>query len=277
MQSYSYAEFRELDPKARAAYLAKLGELVDDFRLREAGTKSSLPRFEHKQSGIEFTLIPGGSFTLGLTNAEEKAASAIANPPPLNVSELRPAKKTSVSSFLLSTKPILFGEIKKLFGGSYLSDSYVENVDKDFPAYVQRDAAMEIARSLGCHLPREAEWEYACRANTTTLFVWGNKLLADAELSKWLDLERFDQLKSNAFGLRALFSGDWCLDEWKPSHKEDERAVPGVFTIKGGGSFFWPWQDSGEWIWCMPANRMPSTNLLENGRCGFRLVRNLPA
>jgi formylglycine-generating enzyme required for sulfatase activity len=130
-----------------------------------------------------------------------------------------------------------------------------------------------MTQSLRCRLPYEMEWEYACRANTKTLFVWGNVLPMEEELAGWLNLRRPDKWKSNAFGLYALFSGDWCNDEYRPSHEERAEVIPGVFVIKGGGSIFWPWQDE-EWIWCMPANRMPSTGLIER-KCAFRLVREL--
>ncbi len=276
MQHYNYTAFRELDPSARKNYLTRVERLLGDFQLKEVGTKSGRPPlFEHTKSQIEFGLIPSGTATIGLSEAEEKAARAIADPPPLTISEMRPTAKKTVSSLLMSTRPMGVGAVKKLFGKSYLSDYDLKNSQEDFPAYVERSAAVSMSLSLGCRLPYEVEWEYACRANTKTLFVWGNKLPSNEELTAWLDLERPDKLRRNTFGLSALFSGDWCMDEWKASHEDRAKPTPGVFVIKGGGSVFWPWQGSGEWIWCMPANRMPSTSLLEEGRCAFRLVREL--
>ena len=144
-------------------------------------------------------------------------------------------------------------------------------------AYVERSEALSFAESHGWRLPLEVEWEYAARAGTNSLFVWGDKILRDEELDKWL---RFDisegRRRRNRFGLSGLFSGDWCMDQWTSSHSPKANTKPGVFVIKGGGSIFWPWQGTGEWVWCMPANRMPSTGLSEK-RCAFRVVQELPS
>jgi hypothetical protein len=171
------------------------------------------------------------------------------------------------------------GITHRLFGGSYLSDYDLgwPDASAQVPIYVRRETALLIARSFGCRLPYEVEWEYGCRAKAQTLFVWGNELPADEELEGWLDfgLPR-EQWKSNGFGLSLLFCGEWCMDEWTGSHAGGESPTAGVYVIKGGGSVFWPWQDAEEWIWCVPANRMPSTNLFEDGMSAFRLVRELP-
>jgi formylglycine-generating enzyme len=265
--------------RSRKGYLGEIeNALKKEYRVKDPGTKAHLPPIiEHVQTGIEFALLPGGVFTMGFTDAEEKAARAITNPPPIDVAEMRPAHARTVRPFLISTTPMLLEPARRVFGDAQLSPllNMVE-YNPHAPVYVTREAASAMVASLGCRLPFEAEWEYACRGNTSSLFVWGDRLPPERTLAQWLDFGLPPRSwKSNAFGLALLFAGEWCLDEWTASHQEGAQVKQGVFVIKGGGSIFWPWQDE-EWIWCMPARRMPSTGLTSDRSAAFRLVRELP-
>ena len=279
MRHHNYEALCLLDMRSRKKYLRDLEEsLSGTFRVIDFGTKAGrMPSFEHQPSGLEFRLVPEGTFTMGFSESEERAARLIDDPPPLTMEEMRPAVVRTVSSFLVSTRALLVRDVARVFGESYfLNGETLHACERDAPAYLGREAALSVADNLGCRLPYEAEWEYACRAGSQTLFVWGDRLLPDKDLAPWLDLEHPGGTHQNAFGLGSLFTGDWCLDEWAGSHVADAPRTPNVFVVKGGASLFWPWQGSGEWVWCVPANRMPSTALFDDRTCAFRLVHELP-
>src|SRR5262249_60036902 len=142
----------------------------------------------------------------------------------------------------------------------------------DEPAMLTRAEALTVAAALGCRIPGEAEWESCCRAGSASLFVWGDTLPMDTDLESWMAWDMADpDLRCNEFGFGGLFFGEWCDDEFRSSHDSNALVEHGAFVVKGGGAQFWPWQDD-EWVWCLPAMRMPSTALFTDGRCAARLA-----
>ena len=77
-------------------------------------------------------------------------------------------------------------------------------------------------------LPTEAEWEYAARAGTETMYWWGNDRGSDYEymnfgnsgLDKWGYTSPVGSFPKNPFGLYDMNGNvwEWCEDNWHDSY-----------------------------------------------------------
>lgn len=127
-------------------------------------------------------------------------------------------------------------------------------------------------------LPTEAEWEYACRAGTYTLFSTGDGLPAVYHRNQKV-VRDFDpvslkvaQTPPNTFGLYDMHGNveEWCLDWYAPysAEKQKDPAGPltGEFRVTRGGSHHTPEK------YLRSANRLAMLPEDKHSQTGFRIV-----
>jgi formylglycine-generating enzyme len=151
--------------------------------------------------------------------------------------------------------------------------------------HVSWNDAMAFAEWMGCRLPTEAEWEYACRAGTTTPFNTGNNLTtAQANYDGTYPYNNNEKgeyrgktmpvgsFAPNAWGLYDMHGNvwEWCSDLYGDYSAEAQVNPKGPSSgferVYRGGSWFY---DAGL---CRSAHRYCLNPDNRDYEMGFRIV-----
>ena len=125
-------------------------------------------------------------------------------------------------------------------------------------------------------LPSEAEWEYACRAGTTTQYHFGDKITDKlANYGKNLDKTTVvGKYPPNAFDLYDMHGNvwEWCQDDWYKNYEDapnDGKACILVYStrkVMRGGSWYSSPRD------CRSAFRLSNNSIDKFNNIGFRVA-----
>jgi len=180
-----------------------------------------LPGLAKDSIPLRLVAIPSGEFLMGSPENEEG-----------RYNDESPQHPVFVSPFFMSQYPITQAQWRVMAALPQqerkleLNPSRFEGEDRPVEQVSWEDA-VEFCQRLSeltgrrYRLPSEAEWEYACRAGTTTPFYFGETLtdkLANYNARKTTPVGSFPP---NAFGLYDLHGNvqEWCVDHWHGNYK----------------------------------------------------------
>ena len=221
---------------------------------------------------------PPGTFTMGSPASE-------------NGCDETQHRVTLTKGFWMGETEVTQGLWQKVMGGNpsrfQSGDDYpVENVSwDDCQEFIEALNSRHPQPGFKWALPTEAQWEYACRAGSTTAYFWGDALNGDkancngnhpyGTTAKGPYRRSTAPVKSyapNAWGLYDMHGNvwEWCAD-WDYTYPTGSVTDPtgpssGTSRIFRGGS--WQYYAS----YCRSAARFISDPDMRDDRLGFRVA-----
>ena len=193
-------------------------------RLAERAAMAEMDVIFNELSEYELVRILAGSFEMGSLNSEEGRWE-----------NEGPQHEVRVPSFYLGRYPVTNAQYALYLKAKPDAPELAYWADRQFnqprqPVVgVSWEDAKAFARWAGLRPPSEAEWEYACRAGTTTRFYTGSKE-ADLDRAGWYagnlkgKPHPIGEIEPNAFGLYDLHGNVW---EWvEDDYHEDYENAP---------------------------------------------------
>jgi formylglycine-generating enzyme required for sulfatase activity len=221
---------------------------------------------------MKFTLIPAGEFDMGSKESDDE----------------RPVHKVKIkNSFYLGTYPVTQREWKAVMGDNNNPSTF--NGD-DLPVeLVSWDDVQEFIKKFNekegtdkYRLPSEAEWEYACRAGTTTRYSFGDdesKLDDYGWYNKNSDgkTHPVGQKEHNPWGLYDMHGNvwEWVQDEWHSNYDGAHTDGSAWETGDGAGRVIRGGSWNGLARYCRSANRGPDAPRYRRDGLGFRILQEV--
>jgi|694.fasta_scaffold21119_2 formylglycine-generating enzyme required for sulfatase activity len=299
-------------------------EVPDANAASEKEMKPYIEKIEHSTAKIEMLPIPGGTFRMGSPDTEE---GRNADEGPLHEVQVGPfwMAKFEVTwdsyDVWMSDLDVFYREVNKVqatrrdeladeFQKSQPTKPYTDMTfgmgKHGYPAicmtqHAARTFCKWLTRKTGRYyrLPTEAEWEYACRAGTTTAYSFGDDASELEDYAWFVDnagegYHKVGLKKPNPWGLHDMHGNvaEWVLDQHTPDgYRVDLAKVNPLFVpqtlyprvVRGGG-----WDKDAvalrsaaregsteDWIAQDPQSPVSIWYLTDALHVGFRVVRPL--
>jgi formylglycine-generating enzyme required for sulfatase activity len=195
---------------------------------------SPTPFTEKLPNGVtlEMVSLPAGQFLMGSADSDFNARD-----------NEKPQHQVQVNSFAIGKYPVTQAQYQAVMG---TNPSYFKNNPQNPVERVSWNDAQAFCQKLSqitgktYRLPTEAEWEYACRAGTTTRFYFGDDASQLGDYA-WYSANSQNtthpvgqKKQPNAWGLYDMIGNvwEWCEDDWHDNYIGAPR--DGSAWIKNG-------------------------------------------
>ena len=251
--------------------------------------KPARTKAAHEKLGDEFTIpslnlemiwVEPGTFTMGSPTTEADRGK-----------DETQHKVTLTNGFYLGKYEVTQSQYEAVMNhnpSKFKSENRpVENVSWD-DAVLFCDKLTEIERKAGrlpeglvYSLPTEAQWEYACRAGTTTAYSWGDAITSDDANYNWdgdwnsgsdfKETRDVGQYSANPWGFFDMhgnvweWTADWYTAYSSGAQTDPEGPATGSNRVRRGGS----WHNTGTYL--RSAYRNYSNPSYRTNNIGFRV------